>query len=148
MVLIFSNNDDLSTTDVMAWLDHYGCNTVRFNDTEFLKSVEFEMCIEKGEKTFFKHIHKQFSINDITSAWYRRSAPLIPPNINNKININAQNVLRNQMFQELRYCRDAMYNFMEDKNWVGNPFMGNIDKIKCLLEAKKNRIKSALYHYN
>jgi ATP-GRASP peptide maturase of grasp-with-spasm system len=67
MILIKSNADDYSTTQVAKWLKHYNAEFLRLNDATLLKDLK----ITNGEISF-THENKTITLSEVAKYWYRR----------------------------------------------------------------------------
>ena len=66
MILILSEGNDLSTTQVIEWLDIFKKKWVRINWEEKIR-LEYS-----GKDVIFILDNQQFKLSDISSFWYRR----------------------------------------------------------------------------
>ena len=77
MVLIFSNDDDLTTNTVIDWILYYGGNFVRINQDDIL---ELESLFLTNNKVDFTLIIKEkngclkskITYSELQSVWFRR----------------------------------------------------------------------------
>ncbi|MBC8753775.1 grasp-with-spasm system ATP-grasp peptide maturase [Kordia sp. YSTF-M3] len=67
MILIKSNGDDYSTTQVVKWLKHSNADFLRLNDTTFLKDLKVI-----GNAIEFAHDGNTISLGNVSKYWYRR----------------------------------------------------------------------------
>ncbi len=67
MILIKSNSEDYSTTQVLKWLKHFDMPFLRLNNTTFLKDLK--MCNDTVE---FSHNGNRVSLSEVSKYWYRR----------------------------------------------------------------------------
>ncbi|MFZ4931455.1 grasp-with-spasm system ATP-grasp peptide maturase [Chryseobacterium sp. Mn2064] len=66
MILIISDEHDMSTNIVIDWLDSFQINWIRINDTD-----ECEMSVVDS-KTWIKLTNITVDVDDIQAVWYRR----------------------------------------------------------------------------
>jgi ATP-GRASP peptide maturase of grasp-with-spasm system len=125
MVLIISEENDLSTKDVAEWLFYY---RVQFqilfpNDYLTLKSVDNDYSIIINDE-------KEFLLNDIKSIWYRRGHFTV-----NDIKIDDDSNL-DLLFYKSEYKREILHfvvNYLKNRNlFIGNYGEGNQNKIEFL----------------
>lgn len=70
MVLILSSESDVSTNDVVDWIDFFNCECKRINQNT---SIGTEISIDdEGTKLLLKISEDSVSINQINGYWYRR----------------------------------------------------------------------------
>ncbi len=67
MILIISNHNDYSTTQVIRWLIKLKVKFVRINDKDKIEILNLTNSSFK-----FKHQDNIYSLNDFDSVWYRR----------------------------------------------------------------------------
>jgi ATP-GRASP peptide maturase of grasp-with-spasm system len=67
MILIKSNTEDYSTTQVVKWLKHYGADFLRLNGTTFLKDLKIT-----NDSISFSHKDTTVILSDVAKYWYRR----------------------------------------------------------------------------
>jgi ATP-GRASP peptide maturase of grasp-with-spasm system len=67
MILIKSNADDYSTTQVIKWLIYFNKSFLRLNNATFLKDLQ----IQDNTITFL-HNDQKISLSNISKYWYRR----------------------------------------------------------------------------
>lgn len=67
MILIKSNADDYSTTQVAKWLVHFNEDFLRLNNTTFLKDLQVQ-----NDTISFVYDGETIVLNDVSKYWYRR----------------------------------------------------------------------------
>ncbi|MEM6719988.1 MAG: grasp-with-spasm system ATP-grasp peptide maturase [Bacteroidota bacterium] len=67
MILIKSNADDYSTTQVVKWLVHFNADFLRLNNTTLLKDLR----VQDGIISFV-YKNKKVVLNNVSKYWYRR----------------------------------------------------------------------------
>ncbi len=77
MVLIVSEDGDVSTLDVIDWLDYFKVSWIRINESSEVKFITLFSDIKKGicwevEINDYKNEKVKLCSNEITGYWYRR----------------------------------------------------------------------------
>lgn len=67
MILIKSNSEDYSTTQVIKWLKHFGAPFLRLNNTTFLKDLKLY-----NDTIEFSYNGSRVSLSEVSKYWYRR----------------------------------------------------------------------------
>ncbi|WP_298424648.1 grasp-with-spasm system ATP-grasp peptide maturase [uncultured Kordia sp.] len=67
MILIKSNADDYSTTQVLKWLVHFNKKFLRLNNSTLLKHLEI-----KDDTISFVYGNQKVILSDVSKYWYRR----------------------------------------------------------------------------
>lgn len=67
MILIKSNADDYSTTQVLKWLVHFKKDFLRLNNTTLVKDFQLQ-----NDTISFVYKDKKVVINEVSKYWYRR----------------------------------------------------------------------------
>lgn len=76
MILILSDEHDLSTNDVIDWISYYGFKFIRINDSSEISLDGFELCNDKVHWSLTVDKRK-INSDDILNYWYRRGEILI-----------------------------------------------------------------------
>jgi ATP-GRASP peptide maturase of grasp-with-spasm system len=71
MILIFSTAYEVSTSDVMGWLEHYGEEVVRINADDDL--FKFSLINKDGIYFTNTETNKTYNLLDAKSCWWRRT---------------------------------------------------------------------------
>ncbi|MDX2304582.1 MAG: grasp-with-spasm system ATP-grasp peptide maturase [Microscillaceae bacterium] len=137
MILIISEEEDISTNIVIDWLHFYGQNFIRVNkeDKIFIKKFHIH-----NNSIKFEFIHKnQFYDSDsILSVWNRRGT-LFPKRYIEMSDISSLD-LRNALVEPLSRDYISLVNylhyFFERKEIIGKMYNRNINKLMCLHIAK------------
>ncbi|GCC50895.1 grasp-with-spasm system ATP-grasp peptide maturase [Chryseotalea sanaruensis] len=132
MILIFSEEQDFSTCEVIDWLNYYEVSWIRLNDNQ----IENLIIIQNLNQTKFTidlTDHK-FNYNQIRAYWYRRGN--LKYKIKNTKGID-QSVLT-YLETEWNSIRTFIYNFIfENLPGIGNPkILDDLNKIIILERAK------------
>ena len=125
MIIIFSNNDEISTTEVIKWLYSLGKKFILIHESEV-----FEISIVE-EKIFLKSQRNGFFIDDITSVWYRRGGLNIR-------RLKYGNLAINTHMNEVQYwLEDYIIKTLESKKHVNKQSNCSVNKLLVLEKAKE-----------
>src|SRR5690606_23727997 len=72
MILVLSENGDLSTNDVLKWLDYFGVEWTRINEDDRVEFTSLKY-IDNRIKHFIITVNGQaIDLLDVKAYWYRR----------------------------------------------------------------------------
>jgi ATP-GRASP peptide maturase of grasp-with-spasm system len=139
LVLIISNNYDLSTNHVIDWLLFYGTKFIRLNDTDIVNIESLEIS-DQGTKVRLKSNDVVFCLDEITAVWYRRGFLNIAPSINAESTFrDFDDRLHNQILKHLFEEKSVLINYVNSllnlKPHINSLDCGNVNKLKCLRMA-------------
>lgn len=134
-ILIISENDDLSTDDVIGWLDYYNCSFKRVTDE---KAVQLDYCHISNDSSLIQSFNTQdhsFCMSEFKSTWYRRGQLQIKSTTDH-----------NSLFNRFRLQEDNKLTEFFDINSSGfvrvNSYKDNfINKLDVLVKAKNAGLK-------
>ncbi|MDQ0065901.1 grasp-with-spasm system ATP-grasp peptide maturase [Chryseobacterium lathyri] len=124
MILIFSDNNDRTTIEVIRWLAALKKDFILVNDDEF-----FDIKVDK--KRFFLQSQKNsFFLDDIQSVWYRRGGLLFKryQYINNSVNI--------YMNEAQHWLEDYILKTLESKKHINKQSNSHVNKLLVLEYAQ------------
>lgn len=145
MILIFSIQDDRTTTMVMDWLAFlkkdfyviYSNSNVEIFDISVDTKLGVDYVIKKQEAK----INKVIKYSEITSVWFRRGF-LSPKNF--KLNIKERgvanidiisNAFKSHLNNEYKSVVDFLYETLNEKLTLNNSFKLEINKMSTLVKA-------------
>ncbi|MGK6343706.1 grasp-with-spasm system ATP-grasp peptide maturase [Chryseobacterium sp. DT-3] len=124
MILIFSNNNDRTTIEVIRWLVSMNKDFILVNDDEIFD-------IKVNKKRFFLQSQKNsFFIDEIRSVWYRRGGLLFKryQYSNNSINI--------YMNEAQHWLEDYILQTLESKKHINKQSNSHVNKLMVLEYAR------------
>jgi len=124
MILIFSDNNDRTTIEVIRWLAALKKDFILVNDDEF-----FDIKVDK--KRFFMQSQKNsFFLDDIQSVWYRRGGIFFNryQYSNNSINI--------YMNETQHWLEDYILKTLESKKHINKQSNSHVNKLLVLEYAQ------------
>lgn len=123
MILIFSNNQEITTNEVIKWLIALGKPFIRVHEDEF-----FEIKVI-NRKIFLSSESNNFFIDDISSVWYRRGG------LNFKC-FNYENEAVNTHMQEVQFwLEDYVYKTLESRKHINKQSNASVNKLIVLQKA-------------
>ncbi|MDX2248096.1 MAG: grasp-with-spasm system ATP-grasp peptide maturase [Bacteroidia bacterium] len=142
MVIISSQNSDISTGEVMDWLRSMGTPVYRINGEVFEAALgEFEMNIrpEMPASLTLEVEGKPVALEDITAFWFRRSA--IDNTAASRLeSYSASPDLKKQMLghlgMESSALQTAFFSWLSDKKTLGNYREKGMNKLAVLQMAR------------
>lgn len=125
MILLFSEETDITTNIVIDWLDYFKQEWIRINENQHIAFFEIE------GKIYFDINNKRISFDKIKSVWYRRSVFTIKPFKSNNEGLNV-------FLSEERYWYEDYINYKIKQKAVGiHRRSMNINKLIVSDIAKK-----------
>lgn len=130
MILILSDNNDLSTTQVINWLEVYKIKWLRVNPEDKINLIFI------GDDIEFLINSKTYKLTDFTSFWYRRGY----------FNFDFENI-KSQVFSkfqknELKDFTDFIYYKINLLPHLNNIFNSSVNKLIVSDFARKIGIKT------
>jgi len=116
MILIISSIDDLSTNEVIDWLDFYSAPYMRIcsTDTIFIKKLVLS---DEEPQLVFSIDNEIIDWKNIKAVWYRRSfLNLSSFTIKSDLSTNIDFQINAQMKHELQILKDAFWNILQTKS--------------------------------
>lgn len=149
MVLILSNDGDLSCDLVQDWLDFYHYPYMRFNSWEFLrKPIQVSLI---NNKVNIEIEGQAIDLDSIHAIWYRKYGLFRSTDVYKRLCANKRldEELINQLCKEYTKVVDAFIFSLRDRNWLTNPAYINLNKMEVLKIAAECGLEtSATYLVN
>ncbi|WP_447951551.1 grasp-with-spasm system ATP-grasp peptide maturase [Chryseobacterium koreense] len=124
MILIISNNNERTTTEIISWLVAYKKEFIRVHENEV-----FNIKV-KNKRIFLESMSNEFFIDEITSVWYRRGGLKFK-------RYKYQDKGVNQYMDETQHwLEDYIRNYFENKPHINKESRFNINKLIVLDTAK------------
>ena len=120
MILIISNNDDISTSDVIDWLIYNDVQFYRINMDEFNR-LEITTLINNGAietEISFPHLQKKVNSSEIRAIWYRRSSEIQFPEFAAVSNAKLKKSIQTHLFTEIKYFKNAVWYSLKSIKWL------------------------------
>lgn len=99
MVLIFSDSNDISTDEVIDWLNYSNTCYLRVNPEDTFDIHQHFESNNGNNAAYIKIVGQRINIDEIYSVWYRRGGILtLQPQINPKseLHVKVQRVAENE----------------------------------------------------
>ena len=136
MILILSQNFEMSTSQVMDWVECFGEKVCRVNETDFFDSVCFEASTNDGFKLKLRGKHNEINSEEIKSFWYRRGQIRLS---HPKALLEVENTkLASWYKMEVQYVKNTIYDSLKHMRHLGCIYDNRINKNGVLLSAWKN----------
>ncbi|WP_223601179.1 grasp-with-spasm system ATP-grasp peptide maturase [Chryseobacterium sp. GVT01B] len=125
MILIISQNNEITTTEVIKWLLKLEKSFIRVQEEEIfdIKIKERRIYLESPRNCFF--------IDEITSIWYRRGGLKF-----NRLHYKNEAINLN-MNEYQHWLEDYIIKFLESKKHINKQSNSDINKLLVLEEAQK-----------
>ena len=137
MILILTNDGDLSSDLVQDWLQYYKHPFIRVNTYDFIDmGVKISL---KGSKLQCFFNKKEFPLDDIGSVWFRKYGFFRYSDTYKKLcetkKLNEE--LISHITKEFHQVIDFFNYALRDRNWLTDPNNININKLNVLYQASK-----------
>lgn len=136
LIVILSDENDISTNDVIDWIYHYDYEVLRINETSnvYLNYLKID---EKGEVNWSLKIRDQIiSNNNVHNYWYRRGVLVLQypvyPNSDSALDKAIRNYQRSEVSDVFRLINKTLDNL---PNKIGSYNDNSLNKLDILLEA-------------
>lgn len=125
MILIISKDNEITTTEVIKWLLHFGKTFIRVNEDEAfeINMVNRRISLVSNKNNFF--------LDDISSVWYRRGALKFRRTQYNNPAINIH------MNEVQHWLEDYVLNILESKRHINKQSKSYVNKLLVLEAARK-----------
>jgi ATP-GRASP peptide maturase of grasp-with-spasm system len=139
MILIFSEQQDVSTNKVMDWLKFHFNQTeiLRINSDDSLSNIFLEQ-IDEHQRVTFLIAGKIVKMDEVKFVWFRRGSFKL--NFDN-IDCHHKYYFNNEMNHYLNYenvrVTEYINSMLQEKKSIGNFYMQNMNKMYVLDKAKK-----------
>jgi len=148
MILILTEETDLSSNQVCDWLHYLKKPFLRINHTENIRIDS--LTLEKGNIDFkFWHENKAWSINDFSSIWYRRGWFMVEYNsfasLQNSILSEEKHFFEKFVGEEITTLLEFVYKMSHKRTKTfGNITKYNVNKLKMLEVANDTGLKTPI----
>lgn len=137
MILILTNDGDLSSDLVQDWLQYYKHPFIRVNTYDFInKRIKISLTGSKFQCLFN---NSEFPLDDIGAVWFRKYGFFRRSDTYKKIceikKLNEE--LINHITKEFHRVIDFFNYALRDRKWLTDPEYININKFDVLYQASK-----------
>ncbi len=130
MILILSEEEDISTDKVCEWLNKYNCEYLRVNtNINILYEINISSYYKSNIILFINN--KKYDLNNFTCIWCRRG------NLGFSITNNKLAELNNHQFSQIKTLEEYIYYKFKQIKSINNPSCYNINKLLVLDVAKQ-----------
>lgn len=136
MILIFSESNDISTSQVIEWLLANGQTVLRLNECD--KLLHFTLQKEKTEMIFSQLSTQQcisICLSDIDAVWYRKGGFSLQHWLHQQFSDGAIN---KYVQRELRAAVDYIYYLLGRKKMLATIFTSSMNKLHVNLLAEES----------
>lgn len=138
MILILSNDGDLSCDIVERWLNYYKYPWSRLNAFDILNN-DIEIKINDMGRYVISIGKKMIKLEDIKAVWYRKFGffrdSITYQRLKETSKLDESEI--NHIVKEFSKVMDVILLALKDKSWLTNPFDANLNKVEVLRMAKK-----------
>jgi len=132
MIIIFSNQNDLSTAIVIQWLIKENHSFIRINEEDNVSISKIN--INDGDEGYqLKYKDVMINFSDITSVWYRRgSLSFIEENIEFE-----ESIQKDYVQKDFSIVREFVFRKLGEKRSINNYNSRSVNKLIALDIAKQ-----------
>jgi ATP-GRASP peptide maturase of grasp-with-spasm system len=144
MILIFSESNDITTTKVAEWLNHFDIPYLRLDDNLSIDIIDLVTLSNNKPEIKFTYKNKQYSLDDFSIIWNRRGSFQfsIPSTTKLQQNLNVNsNAFSIHLFEESKTLRDYIAHKISDKFHIDDYRKYNSNKLIILDVATKVGLK-------
>jgi ATP-GRASP peptide maturase of grasp-with-spasm system len=139
MIFIFSTEElEVTTAEVMDWLHTLNAPFRRINGQDFFTACTWTYAISDNKEQLYVYVDgEQFTLEDISALWYRRSGKsAMNPNFKSIENKKLSETVESYTWSELKASRTAFFNTLSRKPCITYPnAQHNVDKQEMLYYA-------------
>lgn len=139
MILIISEREDHSTSEVIQWLIYYKAKFIRVNrgDRLALKRIEISGS-KRCEFTLLSKENGEIKLDTISAIWYRRGEMHFQiPNLNFIKNADLAQQVFKHLMNENKILEDYLHYLLYDIPHVGTYELRGVNKLIVLDQARK-----------
>lgn len=133
MILLLTNDGDMSCDLVIDWLNYYNHPYKRLNSFDFLNN-DFSIIIEDNGSLSLKIGEEKIDLNIFNAIWYRKYG-FFRDSDNYARLINSKQTGEkecNHLVKEYQRTIDFILYVLKEKRWLTNPFHANMNKLDML----------------
>lgn len=134
MIFILSVNSDLSTSDVLEWINHFEKEVIRWNGEDLIE--ELSICLEENNSHLrfnSKNDAKKIDSSSISFSWFRRGDFHLNFGIS-----NLPDAIKIHLQKEWNTIKFYFHDFIFSEKYLGNYYLETVaDKLFQLKTAKE-----------
>ncbi len=139
MILLFSNDEDISTTKVIKWIVDLGHAFTRINGGEIQYLSDLYLGEKEGSRLIYQD--QKIALESIDAYWYRRGRLEIMSEQNLEKNTLLSETVRPHLVYELRILEEYWMELLLQKRSIGDMKKGSLNKLLVLQTAKDCGLK-------
>lgn len=136
MILIFSEEEDVSSNLVMDWLTYFDAKCIRINPDKSLFKIKIELSNNKQDILLYIN-NKLIRLSDISVFWYRRGNLSNLASFIKFIEDGFSTNVFNHLKHEFNTIEKYIVYSLSKKHHLGDYYQGNANKLISLLLAKE-----------
>jgi ATP-GRASP peptide maturase of grasp-with-spasm system len=139
MILIISNKNDQSTSEVIQWLVFNNASFIRINSGDILKLEKIQIQ-NSISPTFFVSTeeHEIVNLSQITAVWYRRGETIFGlPSMDFIVDTQLKNYLIKHLIKEKKILEEFFEYLLNSIPYIGTYRLNGLNKLIVLDEARK-----------
>ena len=140
MILILSEEKDVTTDYVCNWFNHYNAEYIRLNKEVDIDIINDIMINNDKTEIIFKKGNQIISTNNIDIIWFRRGQIILTLSsfeILKDFDNYIISKIKSNIIEQNSILQNFIYSFLKQKKSINNPIFYNINKLYVLQKAKE-----------
>lgn len=125
MILVITDNSEITSTEVIKWLIYRGQNFIRIHEDEF-----FDIKTHK-KRIYLQSERSKFYLDQISSVWYRRGGLKFKRTKYSHASINRH------MIEAQYWLEDYVLKTLESKKYINKQTNSSVNKLWVLQKAQE-----------
>ena len=136
MILIFSTNIfELTTAEVIDWLDYKKANYTRVNGADF-QGNPVTLSLDESSISL-RWEERKLDMDAINVVWLRRIGATILPELASDTEHELANAIHKYAKSEVKAIIHGVFSLLKNKKWLTRPDQFDINKVHALNQAAK-----------
>ena len=141
MILILSEENDVSTGYVMDWLAHYNMPCIRINEKAFIQDIYIQLSSHGNHECIIQFGSQKVNLSEIESFWFRRGGIGFGLTVNAGFNEQLIEEINKHLKEECQTIEQFLIYLLKTKKTLGDIFQRNANKLISLFIAQKSGLQ-------
>jgi len=142
MIILVTEEFEITTCEVMEWVDYLGEEVIRLPGSLFFREGAFKSTLRftnDDEDLYLEIRGRKIMLSDIKSIWFRRDESGSRPSFLKYIkDEKLKSELVKHSFYELKKAKEFVIRQLMGRPYIGNPFRKSFDKFEGLRKARES----------
>src|SRR5690349_17361487 len=127
MILILSQDYDLTTEDVIDWLMHYNIPFMRLNGSHLFSSDYLNFAVTLQKSNLYIELNLDFA--DVRTVWFRRWQSESSLEKNKPKGLQRNIEFQKNSSRDKAVINNLFFDTLKSKKWVSSPKTSTLNKI-------------------